>query len=141
MPDFDIELPACFYLGREYDLAARAAPPDRPPVLLDARDLTTHGVVVGMTGSGNTGLSLCLLAEASIDGILGILIDPKGDLANLLLQFPDLSPDEFRPWVNADDAPGRNPGADELARDAAERWRRGLESTLQAPARVRRLKE
>src|SRR5438874_13492517 len=113
MPDFDIELPACFYLGREYDLASRSAPPERPPGMLDARDLTTHVVVVGMTGSGKTGLSLCLLEEAAIDGIPGILIDPKGDLTNLLLQFPGLAPADFRPWVNPDDARARQITPDE----------------------------
>ena len=88
---FDIEQPACFYLGREYDLDKKAVLPDKH-VMYDARDLTTHGVVVGMTGSGKTGLCISLLEEAAIDGIPCIIIDPKGDLTNLLLQFPDLDP-------------------------------------------------
>ena len=100
---FDIEQPACFYLGREVDPASAAPRTDRP-VMYDARDLTTHGVVVGMTGSGKTGLSIALLEEAAIDGIPCVLIDPKGDLTNLLLQFPGLDPARFEPWVNEDDA-------------------------------------
>ncbi len=82
---------ACFYLGREYDLDRKTILPDKY-VMYDARDLTTHGVVVGMTGSGKTGLCISLLEEAAIDGIPCIIIDPKGDLTNLLLQFPDLEP-------------------------------------------------
>ena len=91
-------MPACFYLGDEYDLAAQAV--QNKPVMYDARDLTTHGVVVGMTGSGKTGLCISILEEAAIDGIPCIIIDPKGDLTNLLLQFPDLAPDDFKKWLN-----------------------------------------
>src|SRR3984893_5680410 len=87
------EQSACFYLGREYDLATKTVL-DRP-VNYDARDLTTHGVVVGMTGSGKTGLCINLLEEAALDGIPCIIIDPKGDLSNLFLQFPDLDPKDF----------------------------------------------
>src|SRR6266567_4286597 len=98
----DIELPSSFYLGREYDLAGKTVL--ERPILYDARDLTTHGVVVGMTGSGKTGLCINLLEEAAIDGIPCIIIDPKGDLSNLLLQFPNLAPEDFRRWLNPDEA-------------------------------------
>src|SRR5262249_60232993 len=92
------EKPACFYLGREYDLAARAILPDPSHrVEYEARYLTTHGVIVGMTGSGKTGLSIGLLEEAAIDAIPAVILDPKGDLTNLLLQFPDLDPSQFAP--------------------------------------------
>src|SRR5258708_3150168 len=102
----DIDQPSSFYLGREYDLAGKTVL-DRP-ILYDARDLTTHGVVVGMTGSGKTGLCISLLEEAAIDGIPCIFIDPKGDLTNLLLQFPNLEPKDFRPWLDPED--GRKKG-------------------------------
>jgi hypothetical protein len=133
----DIELPACFYLGREYDLARRQ--PLDQPVMYDARDLTTHGVVVGMTGSGKTGLGITLLEEAAIDGIPSIIIDPKGDLTNLLLQFPNLDPVLFRRWLNADDARQKGISAEQLAAELAARWRQGLVDSLQTPDRIIRL--
>src|SRR6516165_12062737 len=102
----DFEILGRFYLGKGYDIAARRP---RPELLLyDAKDLTTHAVCVGMTGSGKTGLCLALLEEAAIDGIPAIVIDPKGDLANLLLTFPSLSGPEFEPWVDEEEA--RNEG-------------------------------
>src|SRR3954468_24943241 len=98
----DYEKLGVFYLGREYDLAHRKA--QEKPLLYESKDLVTHAVCVGMTGSGKTGLCLGLLEEAAIDGIPAIVIDPKGDLANLLLTFPELAPTDFRPWINEDDA-------------------------------------
>jgi hypothetical protein len=133
----DIELPACFYLGREYDLARRQ--PLDQPVMYDARDLTTHGVVVGMTGSGKTGLGISILEEAAIDGIPSIIIDPKGDLTNLLLQFPNLDPALFRRWLNPEDARQKGISVEELATQLADRWRLGLADSLQTPERISRL--
>ena len=98
----DFEKLGLFYLGRDYDLAAAQALD--APVLYDSRDLVTHAVCVGMTGSGKTGLCLSLIEEAAIDGVPVIAIDPKGDLGNLLLTFPGLSPQEFRPWIDEDEA-------------------------------------
>src|SRR5262245_64764858 len=99
----DFEKLGAFYLGRPYDLSAGKG--EQGGVLLyDSRDLVTHGVCVGMTGSGKTGLCLALLEEAAIDSIPAVVIDPKGDLANLLLTFPNLAPADFRPWINEDDA-------------------------------------
>ena len=100
----DFEKLGVFYLGRPYDWPEKA---QDDLVLYDSKDLVTHAVCVGMTGSGKTGLCIALLEEAAIDGIPAIVIDPKGDLANLLLTFPDLRPEDFRPWVNEDDARGR----------------------------------
>jgi len=137
----DIERPACFYLGREYDLASRSVYTDRPPVMYDARDMLTHGVVVGMTGSGKTGLGIALLEEAAIDGISCIIIDIKGDLCNLLLQFPDLKPEDFQRWLNPEDARIKNLSPEEYAQQLAERWQRGLAETLQTPDRIRRLQQ
>ena len=91
----DFEKLGAFYLGCRYDLAGSRRLDDL--LLYDAKDLTTHAVCVGMTGSGKTGLCLALLEEAAIDGIPAIAIDPKGDLGNLLLTFPDLQPADFRP--------------------------------------------
>src|SRR5829696_9880122 len=98
----DFEKLGVFYLGRAYDLAQRKSKNEL--VLYDSKDLVTHAVCVGMTGSGKTGLCIGLLEEAAIDGIPAILIDPKGDLANLALTFPELRPEHFQPWINADDA-------------------------------------
>src|SRR6058998_1781692 len=98
----DFEQLGAFYLGSGYDLAERKRRPEL--VLYDSRHLTTHALCVGMTGSGKTGLCIGLLEEAAIDGIPAIVIDPKGDLSNLLLTFPDLQPADFRPWINEEDA-------------------------------------
>src|SRR5437764_8957432 len=98
----DYEKLGMFYLGRAFDLESKTRASDL--ILYDSKDLVTHAVCVGMTGSGKTGLCLALLEEAAIDGIPAIIIDPKGDLANLLLTFPQLRPEDFRPWVNEDDA-------------------------------------
>ena len=130
-PAESIDRPACFYLGREYDLATKAVRPDKI-VMYDARNLTTHGVIVGMTGSGKTGLSIALLEEAAIDGIPAVIIDPKGDLTNLLLQFPDLDPRDFAEVAQ----PRRRPAAatsrvDDYAKQLSERWRKGLIETGQ----------
>lgn len=141
MSDFDIELPACFYLGQEYDLDSRKVLKDRPPVMYDARDLTTHGVVVGMTGSGKTGLCIGILEEAAIDGIPCIVLDLKGDLCNLLLQFPELAPSDFLKWLSHDEAHTKKKTPEEYAESLSELWRKGLTQTLQSPERIARLRE
>jgi hypothetical protein len=126
-----------FYLGRRYDLE-RGRRGDEL-VLYDSRDLTTHAMIVGMTGSGKTGLGIGLLEEAALDGVPAIAIDPKGDLANLLLQFPGLTPDEFRPWVDASEASRAGKTPEAFAADQAERWRTGLAEWGQDGDRMRRL--
>src|SRR5262245_54640467 len=98
----DYERLGVFYLGKEFDLAA-GKPLDQL-LLYDSKDLCTHAVCVGMTGSGKTGLCLALLEEAAIDGIPALIIDPKGDLGNLLLTFPQLRPEDFEPWVDPAEA-------------------------------------
>jgi len=127
-----------FYLGREYDLDAGAATEDL--VLYDARDLTTHAVCVGMTGSGKTGLCIGLLEEAALDGIPSIVIDPKGDLTNLLLTFPELRPDDFEPWVDADQAARAGMSTSDFAASQADLWRKGLAQWGQDPERIERLR-
>jgi hypothetical protein len=136
---FDIEKPDCFYLGREYDLENRVVLPDKY-VMYDARDLTTHGVVVGMTGSGKTGLCISLLEEAAIDGIPCVIIDPKGDLTNLLLQFPDLDPKHYQEWLNEDDARRKGLSPEQYAKELSDQWRKGLADSAQTPERIARLK-
>src|SRR6516162_436295 len=114
----DFEILGRFYLGKGYDISARRP---RPELLLyDAKDLTTHGVCVGMTGSGKTGLCLALLEEAAIDGIPALVIDPKGDLSNLLLTFPELRPEDFRPWVDPAEATRRGTTVEQLAEQTAK---------------------
>ena len=132
------EKAGAFYLGRGYSLEKQQLTDEL--VLYDSRDLVTHGVVLGMTGSGKTGLCLALLEEAAMDGIPVIAIDPKGDIGNLLLTFPGLSAEEFRPWINQDDARRKNASAEEYARTQSEIWRGGLADWGQDGERIRRLR-
>ena len=120
----DFEKLGIFYLGRRYDAAAKKPMDDL--LLYQSKDLVTHAVVVGMTGSGKTGLCIAMLEEAAIDGIPAIVIDPKGDMGNLLLQFPDLAPSDFAPWVNAEEAQSQGLSVDDFAAKQAELWRNGL---------------
>lgn len=128
-----------FYLGRRYELDAGEAADE--PLLYDAKDLVTHAVCVGMTGSGKTGLCVTLLEEAAIDGVPALIIDPKGDLGNLLLTFPKLDSASFRPWVSEDDARRKGVDADAYARQQADLWRNGLASWGQDGERIARLRE
>jgi hypothetical protein len=130
---------ASFYLGQEYDLKEGKALDQ--PVTYDARSLTTHAVIVGMTGSGKTGLGIILLEEAALDKVPALVIDPKGDMTNLLLTFPDLRPEDFLPWVNPDDARRKNMSMEEFAAAQAASWQKGLAGTGQDAERIRRLKE
>ena len=124
-----IDVPAGhLYLGEALDPATRERTGE--PVLVEAADLTTHGVIVGMTGSGKTGLGVVLLEEALLAGVPTLIVDPKGDLGNLLLTFPDLSPDQFAPWVEAGDA-----------ETVATEWREGLAAWGIEPARIAALRD
>ena len=114
-----------FYLGRMYDPKKREITSD--PLLYDPDDLTTHAVVVGMTGSGKTGLCIDMLEEAALRGIPALMIDPKGDITNTLLHFPSLEPGDFLPWVNPDQARRDNKSVEQAAADAAALWKNGLE--------------
>lgn len=134
----DYEKLGAFYLGREYDAASGALKDDL--VLYDSKDLTTHAVCVGMTGSGKTGLCLSLLEEAAIDGVPAICIDPKGDLGNLMLNFPNLSAAEFEPWVDAGDAARKGLSVPDLAAKTAETWKNGLAEWGQPPERIAKLR-
>ena len=132
----DFERLGVFYLGRPYDLAAKRANPGW--LLYDSKDLVTHAVCVGMTGSGKTGLCLSLLEEAAIDNIPAIVIDPKGDLGNLLLTFPSLKGENFLPWINEDDARKKGQSPAEYASGQADLWKQGLAAWGQDGARIQR---
>ncbi|HKI00454.1 MAG TPA: ATP-binding protein [Thermoanaerobaculia bacterium] len=128
-----------FYLGRPYDAARAEAEPT--PLLYDSRDLLTHAFCVGMTGSGKTGLLIGLLEEAAIDHIPSLVIDPKGDLANLLLTFPELRPADFAPWIDPDAAARAGLTPEAFAAKEAETWRGGLARWDQGRDRIARLRE
>jgi hypothetical protein len=130
----DFEKLGVFYLGK-------AAGTDDELLLYDSRDLTTHAVCVGMTGSGKTGLCIALLEEAAIDKIPAIVVDPKGDMANLLLSFPDLNDEDFLPWVSADEASRKGLSREEFAAAEAKRWREGIASFGQSGERIRKMRE
>src|SRR5262245_22688078 len=135
----DFEKLGVFYLGRLCD--PKTGKPRDDLLLYDSKDLVTHAVCVGMTGSGKTGLCLALLEEAAIDGIPAIVIDPKGDLGNLLLTFPGLSGPEFEPWVNEEDARKAGQPLADFAAKVAETWKKGLAEWGQDGDRIKRLRE
>src|SRR5215813_10370202 len=135
----DFEKLGAFYLGRPYDLAAKQVEPGW--LLYDSKDLVTHAVCVGMTGSGKTGLCLALLEEAAIDNVPAIIIDPKGDLGNLLLTFPTLQGKDFQPWINEDDARKKGLSSADYANQQAELWKNGLQTWQQDGARIQRLRD
>jgi len=134
----DYEKLGAFYLGKVFDPASGGISDE--PLLYDSRDLTTHAVCMGMTGSGKTGLCLALLEEAAIDGIPALCIDPKGDLGNLLLTFPNLAPHDFAGWVDAGEAARRNLSVEQYAAKVAEQWRGGLAEWQQPPERIARFR-
>ncbi|MHB8862222.1 MAG: ATP-binding protein [Pirellulaceae bacterium] len=127
-----------FYLGRVRDVERGTT--TSVDVLYDSKDLTTHALCVGMTGSGKTGLCISLLEEAGLDGIPAIVVDPKGDIGNLLLTFPDLRPEDFRPWIDEAEAARLGQTPDEHARHVAQQWREGLAEWGQDGERIRRFR-
>jgi DNA helicase HerA-like ATPase len=141
--EIDIEGLGVFYLGRKVDPATGKpgnAAATSGPLLVDARRFTTHAVCVGMTGSGKTGLLIGLIEEAALDGIPTLVIDPKGDLANILLSFPNLAPADFLPWLEADAAKREGLSLEELAERTARKWGEGLAAGGQSPERIARLR-
>lgn len=138
MSDPQYEKLGVFYLGtenRDVDGDGRA-----DYMLLDSRDLVTHAMCVGMTGSGKTGLGICLLEEAAMDGIPAIVVDPKGDMGNLLLSFPDLLASDFEPWISLGEAEMAGMTVAELAEKKAATWRKGLADTMQDGDRIRAMR-
>ena len=119
-----IERDKQFYLGKQYDLDKKKLL--ESPILYDPADLTTHAVVLGMTGSGKTGLCIDLIEEAAMQGVPAIMIDPKGDLTNLLLHFPDLQPADFEPWLDKDELRREDKDIKTASTEKAQLWKNGL---------------
>ncbi len=128
-----------FKLGKVTDPAT--GKPGEDDLVIGSSDLTTHGVVVGMTGSGKTGLAVVLLEEALLAGIPALIIDPKGDMGNLALTFPDLAPASFQPWVNASEAQTEGITVEQLAEKTATNWREGLAAQGIGPERIQQLRD
>ncbi len=127
-----------FYLGKKHNLQTGQTENDL--ILYDSKDLTTHAVCIGMTGSGKTGLGIYLIEEAAIDGIPSLIIDPKGDMTNLLLTFPELQPDDFLSWINPDEARKKNLSPGDFAAKQADLWKNGLAQWGEDGDHIRRLK-
>ncbi|MEE4241314.1 MAG: DUF87 domain-containing protein [Desulfopila sp.] len=136
---FSYEKLGLFYLGRELNIDGEKA--GSMPMLFKSGNLTTHAAIIGMTGSGKTGLGIGLIEEAIMDDIPSIVIDPKGDMGNLLLTFPDLQPGDFAPWVDPAEAQKKQLSIDACAAEKAELWRKGLQSWNQEPQRIASLRE
>jgi hypothetical protein len=135
----DFDKLGVFYLGREYDLAKKTGLEDL--LLYDSKDLVTHAVCIGMTGSGKTGLCIDLIEEAAIDGVPAIVIDPKGDITNLLLTFPNLESRDFAPWINEEDAEKKGLSPEDYAKQQADLWKTGLLKWGQDGKRIQRLRD
>ena len=127
-----------FYLGRELDIESGA--PAQQPMLYQSKNMTTHGVIIGMTGSGKTGLGITLIEEAIMDNIPSIIIDPKGDMGNLLLTFPNCAPEDFLPWIDPSEAAKQELTVEQYAAKTAETWKNGLSSWEQGPDRIAALR-
>src|SRR4030066_1211467 len=134
-----IETNGKFYLGRIFD--AQQAKATEQPLLYEPADLTTHAVVVVMTGSGKTGLCIDILEEAALNNIPALMIDPKGDMTNTLLHFPSLLAQDFQPWVNPDQARRAGKTLEQAAAEAAQLWAKGLTDWGIEPERLLKLKE
>jgi hypothetical protein len=135
----DFEKLGVFYLGRLYDIKNKTQMEDL--LLYDSKDLVTHAICIGMTGSGKTGLCVSLIEEAAIDGIPTIAIDPKGDITNLLLTFPELRGQDFAPWINEEDATKKGLSPNDYAEQQATIWKNGLLKWGQDGTRIQRLHE
>jgi hypothetical protein len=135
----DFEKLGQFYLGKIFNSKTEKTTEDL--LLYDSKNFTTHAVCVGMTGSGKTGLGIDIIEEAAIDNIPSIVVDPKGDLGNLLLTFPSLSATDFKPWINDSEADQKKVDVDTLAKNTAEMWKEGLAKWGETGERIQKLKD
>ena len=133
---FDYEKLKLFYIGKE-----KINEEESIPLVYKNKHLTTHAAIIGMTGSGKTGLGISLLEEAAIDNIPSIIIDPKGDMGNLLLTFPELKGKDFEPWIEEQDAQNNNMSVSQLASKTASLWENGIKGDFQSKDRIKKLKE
>ncbi len=124
-----------FYLGKDIDKTTLEA--TDALTLLKNKNFTTHATIIGMTGSGKTGLGVGIIEEAAIDNIPSIIIDPKGDMGNLCLTDPEFSPKSFEPWVS-DEAQNKEQDISSYAEKIASMWQNGVESAHQDKDRVER---
>ena len=134
----DYEILGHFYLGKIVD--PQTMTKSEQYLLYDSKDLATHAICIGMTGSGKTGLGISILEEAAIDNIPALILDPKGDMGNLLLTFPELKPEDFLPWLQASDAERKGITIEEYAKSKAQEWQDGLKAWDQDGNRIRYLK-
>ncbi|WP_418187391.1 helicase HerA domain-containing protein [Aliarcobacter lanthieri] len=135
MNTFDYEKLKLFYIGKE------TINEQKIPLVYQNKDLLTHAAILGMTGSGKTGLGISLLEEAAIDEIPSIIIDPKGDMTNLMLTFPELAPKDFEPWIDDSEVANSGKTKDELASNIASLWKNGIEKDFQDVNRIKKLKD
>ncbi len=133
-----LEKKGMFYLGKLYDTQTGKVKDE--PLLYSSQNLTTHAVCIGMTGSGKTGLGITLLEEAALNAIPSIIIDPKGDMGNILLTFPGLSAEEFKPWIDEGEAERKGKTVDAYAEEVAQTWREGLKAWGETPKRLQDLR-
>ena len=131
---FNYESLKLFYIGKQKDNNSYV------PLVYQNKDLLTHAAIIGMTGSGKTGLGITILEEAAIDNIPSIIIDPKGDMTNLLLTFPNLQTSDFEPWIEEQEAINSGKTIQEFAQSRAELWKKGLEQDFQDISRIEKLK-
>lgn len=121
------------------DLYIGRSPAEDGIITYEADNFTTHGVIVGMTGSGKTGLGIDLIEEALLNGIPCLILDPKGDMGNLALNFPGLQATDFEPWIDEATAKKEGKTIVELAAETAALWETGLAGHDIGPDRMRKL--
>jgi hypothetical protein len=131
--------PLNYFLGKVFDPKTNTLTSEQ--AMLDPTNLTTHAVVTGMTGSGKTGLCIGLLEEAALHGTPAIIIDPKGDLTNLLLHFPDLLPGDFEPWIDPDMARRDGKTVPQAADETSQKWKKGLSDWGLGSEQIKSLKD